>query len=168
MTDQEKALLDGLDIRWKADAVGDDYPPHALLKRHKAALTAARREERERLAKIAERKEMEGFSLRAHHIRALLDAPADDPAPIPMMLHCPSCGQQHIDEPNPEKGWENPPHRSHECQHCGCIWRPADVATAGVREIQTQGRADTYHFDQRVKRWFNAPLPTPPATGETT
>lgn len=64
--------------------------------------------------------------------------------PIPMVLYCPACGVQHIDQPQPEKGWTNPPHRSHECQACGCIWRPADVATTGVEVIQTHGTADTW------------------------
>lgn len=62
--------------------------------------------------------------------------------PIPMVLHCPSCRTQHIDEPNPQRGWTNPPHRSHECQECGCIWRPADVPTTGVKAIATRGRED--------------------------
>lgn len=75
-------------------------------------------------------------------IRALLDT--ETPAPIPLVLHCPSCGLQHIDEPNPERGWDNPPHRSHECQSCLCVWRPADVATTGVHAVQTKGKADTW------------------------
>lgn len=63
--------------------------------------------------------------------------------PIPMILHCPQCRTTHVDEPNPERGWTNPPHRSHECQNCECIWRPADVPTTGVLHISTKGRADT-------------------------
>ena len=63
---------------------------------------------------------------------------------IPMVLHCPECGTQHIDEPDPEKGWDNPPHRSHLCQKCSCIWRPADVATDGVLCVRTEGSADTW------------------------
>jgi len=61
---------------------------------------------------------------------------------IPMVLHCPSCGLQHIDAPSP--GWDNPPHRSHLCHGCGTIWRPADVPTVGVEAIQTRGVADTW------------------------
>lgn len=64
-------------------------------------------------------------------------------APIPMVLHCPRCRMQHVDLPQPEKGWTNPPHRSHECQGCGWIWRPADVATTGVDAITTRGSADS-------------------------
>jgi len=44
--------------------------------------------------------------------------------PIPMVLHCPTCGHQHIDAPKPEAGWHNPPHRSHLCEQCKTIWRP--------------------------------------------
>lgn len=65
-------------------------------------------------------------------------------APIPMVLFCPRCWDQHIDAPNAAKGWTNPPHKSHECQHCGYIWRPADVATEGVLTIKTKGKADSH------------------------
>lgn len=70
--------------------------------------------------------------------------PAIEASPIPMVLHCPRCGTQHIDEATPE--WGNPPHRSHACQNpgCGCIWRPADVATEGVAAIVTRGGADNW------------------------
>ena len=63
--------------------------------------------------------------------------------PIPMVLYCPFCGEKHVDEPKPEIGWDDPPHRSHECQKCKRVWRPADVPTRGVREIATKGKADT-------------------------
>jgi len=69
--------------------------------------------------------------------------PKPEVAPIPMVLHCPSCHAQHIDEPDERTpDWTNPPHRSHLCHSCGTIWRPADVATVGVRAIQTRGKAD--------------------------
>lgn len=61
---------------------------------------------------------------------------------IPMVLHCPVCRTQHIDEPAP--GWTNPPHRSHKCGSCGCIWRPCDLPTVGVATVATKGQADTY------------------------
>lgn len=78
--------------------------------------------------------------------------------PIPMLLYCPRCGLQHIDEPeaplmdagglNPvepdEDYWTNPPHKSHLCHGCGCIWRPADVPTNGVAAIETRGKADNW------------------------
>ena len=88
---------------------------------------------------------------------------------IDMVLHCPKCGTQHIDEDNyeelrieaaelgvdregerelerwiEEREWSNPPHRSHLCQNrkCGHIWRPADVPTNGVAAIKTAGTKD--------------------------
>jgi len=70
-------------------------------------------------------------------------------APIPMILHCPKCGEQHIDEPDERTpGWTNPPHRSHLCHGCQTIWRPADVPTVGVRSIETRGKADTWAAGQ--------------------
>lgn len=62
---------------------------------------------------------------------------------IPMVLHCPACGLQHIDTPDEAKGWMNPPHRSHLCHHCGYVWRPADVFTQGVQAITTRGQNDS-------------------------
>lgn len=72
-------------------------------------------------------------------------------APIDMVLHCPGCGVQHIDEPERSLGpgnterldWENPPHRSHWCHACNHIWRPADVCTNGVAATKTQGKSDS-------------------------
>lgn len=74
--------------------------------------------------------------------------------PIDMVLYCPKCGTQHVDRPDtpedgadwndPEIAWTNPPHRSHLCHSCGCIWRPADVPTNGVASIETQGKDDTW------------------------
>jgi len=66
--------------------------------------------------------------------------------PIDMVLHCPACGLQHIDKPEPELGpskdgsgdmplWSNPSHRSHLCHGCGHVWRPADVPTNGVKDL---------------------------------
>lgn len=77
-------------------------------------------------------------------LRAVDVAPGGG-VPIPMILHCPRCHVQHVDEPDertPE--WDNPSHRSHLCHSCGCIWRPADVATEGVRDITTIGKADNW------------------------
>ncbi len=80
-------------------------------------------------------------------------------APIPILLFCPMCGTQHIDAEDATKSqdglhihngilgvphWANPPHRSHLCAQCGCIWRPADVATVGVASIETKGKADNF------------------------
>lgn len=77
--------------------------------------------------------------------------------PIDMVLHCPSCFMQHIDEPEkcPDEGcphygtehthpdlWQNPPHKSHKCHYCNRIWRPADVETNGVLVTKTHGEKD--------------------------
>lgn len=64
--------------------------------------------------------------------------------PVPMVLHCPLCGEQHVDAVEPDKGWTNPPHKSHLCHGCGCIWRPAEVPTVGVRGLSRLGSADTW------------------------
>ncbi len=100
--------------------------------------------------------------------------------PIPMILHCPKCGEQHIDgtdtvfdhfdvpmEPESEDGkaviaemqvwerthtaWHNPPHCSHLCHGCGHIWRPADVPTEGVKAIQTRGQNDGLITNQAAR-----------------
>lgn len=78
-------------------------------------------------------------------IPALTAAPTPDVAltvPLDMVLFCPACGLQHVDEPTPGK-WDNPPHRSHLCAGCGHIWRPADFPTNGVTEIATRGQYDS-------------------------
>lgn len=49
--------------------------------------------------------------------------------PIPMRLICPKCHELHIDEGE----FATRPHHTHSCQHCGLTWRPAVVATVGVR-----------------------------------
>ena len=98
---------------------------------------------------------------RAGYVQGANEALAE---PIDMILHCPNCGMQHIDEPkvyqcqHPTCGcdmtdgppcqaehnsWHNPPHRSHLCHGCGHIWRPADVPTNGVAEIKTKGKNDS-------------------------
>lgn len=72
------------------------------------------------------------------------------PTPIPMVLHCPACGLQHIDKPQTHQPegvdvalvWTNPPHRSHQCQGCAFEWRPADVPTVGVEAVTTRGKND--------------------------
>lgn len=56
-------------------------------------------------------------------------------APIPMLLVCPACGEQHVDREQPDEQWFNPPHRTHQCQTCLHEWRPAAVPTVGVKEL---------------------------------
>lgn len=57
--------------------------------------------------------------------------------PIDMVLHCPKCHLQHIDETT------SACHRSHLCHGCGHIWRPADVPTNGVAAVKTRGSFDS-------------------------
>lgn len=49
--------------------------------------------------------------------------------PIPMIMHCPECGARHVDEGE----FASRAHRTHSCQSCGFVWRPALVPTVGVR-----------------------------------
>lgn len=49
--------------------------------------------------------------------------------PIAMRLHCPDCGQLHIDA----GPFADTPHHTHACQYCGMVWRPAVVNTVGVQ-----------------------------------
>lgn len=46
----------------------------------------------------------------------------------PLVLLCPSCGRQHIDEGD----LAIEPHADHVCLHCGHEWRPREHATVGV------------------------------------
>ena len=49
--------------------------------------------------------------------------------PVPIRLECPACGELHIDEGE----FATKPHHTHACQSCGAVWRPAVIATVGVR-----------------------------------
>jgi len=84
---------------------------------------------------------------------------APDATPIPMLLFCPKCGAQHVDMPDPENGWANPPHKSHLCHQCKTVWRPADVETAGVACLETRGSKDTWWAILR----HAVPVITPPS-----
>ena len=91
------------------------------------------------------------------------DPTPPEPAPVGMLLFCPHCGMQHIDAPEPDTGWTNPPHKSHKCHGCGCIWRPADVPTDGVVNIRTRGSADTWGATWVGRVAKAAPAPAPDA-----
>lgn len=105
--------------------------PNATYKQEHAAMSAAYEALAKRLG------QRPPFDIVREHT-----APSESETPLPMVLHCPNCRAQHIDEPNLIMGWTNPPHRSHECQKCGCTWRPADVPTNGVAAITTKGKKD--------------------------
>jgi transposase-like protein len=49
--------------------------------------------------------------------------------PIPMILNCPECRARHIDVGE----FATKRHHTHACQSCGFVWRPAVIATVGVR-----------------------------------
>ena len=97
-------------------------------------------------------------------LRAAIAPPA---APIDTVLHCPSCGKQHIDRPEtaaayaarveaaiardytaetgtngPSPRWMNPPHHTHRCTACGHKWRPARGPTNGVRATLSTKSSD--------------------------
>lgn len=55
--------------------------------------------------------------------------------PLDMLLFCPRCNVQHVDRPQPEQGWTNPPHATHTCQSCGLLWRPSNGLTNGIRML---------------------------------
>lgn len=90
--------------------------------------------------------------------------------PVDMLLFCPNCGEQHVDEAAPDicedcgieelfhsaesavnkcaafNPWLNPPHKSHRCKSCNWVWRPSDVPTNGVAAIKTKGANDQSAF----------------------
>jgi len=55
--------------------------------------------------------------------------------PVAMLLYCPSCQFHHVDKPDPDSGWMNPPHATHTCMRCGLNWRPSNVFTEGVASL---------------------------------
>ena len=52
-------------------------------------------------------------------------------APIPMILHCVVCNEQHVDRDE----WATRPHKTHWCEHCGTEWRPSLRPTVGVETL---------------------------------
>src|SRR6266850_2195660 len=74
-------------------------------------------------------------------IEALIEV-LGKPLSIDVILFCPRCGAQHIDYPDPDRQWENPPHRTHQCAVCEYRWRPSDIATNGIGQTQTHGLED--------------------------
>jgi len=84
-------------------------------------------------------------------------------AAIDMIIHCPSCGVQHVDEPKPSEckncgtpkyyhdlavvpeeyrgvcdvfePWLNEPHKKHRCGNCNLVFKTAGVPTNGVKSL---------------------------------
>lgn len=71
-----------------------------------------------------------GFNMQEHEALALgEEVVASFDVPIPLVMHCPECGERHIDE----GALATEPHRTHACQECGFLWAPSHLATVGVR-----------------------------------
>ncbi len=68
-----------------------------------------------------------GYTVTLQAVAAPLQLEA--PAPVPMLLWCPECGERHVDVGD----FATKPHHTHACQGCGHVWRPAIVATCGVQ-----------------------------------
>ncbi len=128
------------------------------------------------MMRVANAAHKAGFELGKKRMAAARDQ--QDAKPVDMVLHCPLCHLQHIDEAevlpmayaigaaNFSPGyvpWDNPPHRSHLCHGCGHIWRPADVPTNGVAAIKTTGKADGPVATARQSDW--QPMTTAPTSG---
>ena len=62
-----------------------------------------------------------------------------DPEPLPMILHCPWCGDRHIDRGE----FATKVHHTHACQSCGEVWRPAVAPTVGVQFLPGFRDTDT-------------------------
>lgn len=69
---------------------------------------------------------------RDHLVREILAQYDREHASIPMLLFCPQCSYQHIDEGE----WATKPHRTHRCLNCKNEWRPANTPTVGVRQLE--------------------------------
>lgn len=52
-------------------------------------------------------------------------------SPLPIVIHCPDCGKQHVDEGE----WATEPHKTHLCSRCKHLFRPMNVPTVGVLRL---------------------------------
>lgn len=80
----------------------------------------------------------QAWSAAMKQAETVLGTPVPAMPPLPMVLHCPECKQQHIDVGE----FATRPHRTHRCTAeagngpgCGHEWRPALVRTVGVKEL---------------------------------
>lgn len=69
-----------------------------------------------------------------------------EPTPIPMVLFCPVCKAQHLDQLEADgTDWAKRLHRKHLCKNtpngpdtgCGHIWKPSEDYTVGVLKLET-------------------------------
>lgn len=58
----------------------------------------------------------------------------NDQKPVPMLLFCPKCLQQHVDKVDHTShiDWSMRPHVTHLCEYCQHRWMPEDYETVGV------------------------------------
>jgi len=82
-------------------------------------------------------------------IRVVIGKAEVPASPVPMLLNCPTCGRRHIDEAE----FADKVHHTHACQFCGMVWRPALVATVGVKFLPG--------FRNNVDLGFNINLDAP-------
>jgi hypothetical protein len=54
-------------------------------------------------------------------------------APTPMIIHCPKCHWQHVDRD--EWATAEKAHKTHLCEHCGELFRVANIPTVGVEAL---------------------------------
>ena len=84
--------------------------------------------------------------------------------PIQMILFCPKCHVQHIDELEPagsrlnpsavDIDWAKRPHRTHLCKMstCGYEFRPTNFATVGVAELPANEKRPERNNVERVRQ----------------
>lgn len=76
--------------------------------------------------------------------------------PVPMLLWCPQCSARHYDEGE----FETKVHHTHACQTCGHVWRPALVATVGVRFLPGfRNKTTATTFDTETREQSASPTP---------
>lgn len=98
---------------------------------HRPALSKAVRESRENSAKLLQAfKEHNPYKNADNGIYGL-ECQGQKPEPRPLMLYCPKCYTQHIDEGE----WATRPHKTHQCQQCKYEWCPLEHDTIGVRSM---------------------------------
>lgn len=73
------------------------------------------------------------FNHERTEVRRLAKLVEELSAPVPLILACPECDVQHVDEGE----WATRRHGIHRCSACGHEWSPAARATVGVRMLQT-------------------------------
>lgn len=77
-------------------------------------------------------------------LASLVAGPGAHTGPVPMALHCPKCGTEHVDEGE----WATTRHhRTHRCAKCEHEWRPFDFETVGVVKDTGESQAYVSYYD---------------------